>query len=455
MQTASNIAFDEHEFALTDKQREAQALFGSVAQYILLYGGARSAKTFVILRTIATRAFGAAGSRHAVLRFRFNHVKASIVFDTFPKMMDLCFPGIKYTLSKAEWYVTLPNGSEIWFGGLDDKERTEKILGNEYVSIFLNECSQISYNSYLTVLTRLAQKVTYQRAGETRQMRTKMFFDENPPGNGHWTHKMFIQKQDPESRKALKDPELYASLLMNPTDNLQNLPASYLRALDNMPKRQRDRFYLGKFGDETENALWTDDIINGSKIDDEALPQLVRVVIGVDPSGASDDPDTSNDDIGIVVVGLGTDGIAYVLEDLTIKAGPKKWGDVVRSGYDRHQADRVVGEVNFGGAMVEYVIKGESAQHISYKAVVASRGKMLRAEPISALHEGDKVRMCGDFPELEDEMLACTTHGYTGARSPNHLDAFVFAVTELHPQVSRGPKPAPKQAPHVPQLRRF
>src|SRR3990167_305931 len=99
----------------------------------------------------------AAGSRHSILRFRFNHVKASIVHDTFPKVMNLCFAGYPYRLEKTDWYAQFDNGAQIWFGGLDDKEVTEKRLGQEYVSIFLNECSQIPFASRNLAVTRLAQ----------------------------------------------------------------------------------------------------------------------------------------------------------------------------------------------------------------------------------------------------------------------------------------------------------
>lgn len=406
--------------------------------YILLYGGSRSTKTFTTIRNIITRALIAPNSRHAILRFRFNHVKNSVVLDTFPKVMELCFPDVEYTINKSDWYAKLPNGSEIWFGGLDDKERTEKILGNEYVTVFLNECSQISYNSFLLIVTRLAQRCEYQRGGVTKEMRLKFLCDENPPLQGHWTHKLFIEKRDPTTRQPLAKPENYAALQMNPVDNADNLPAAYLDNLDGLPKRQRDRFYLGKFGSANDNALWTIETIEKSKVSE--APEMARVVIAVDPSGASDDEEANNDDIGILVVGLGVDGIAYVLEDVTIKAGPATWGKVTASAYERHDADRVIGETNFGGAMVEFVIKTANPL-ISYKSVTASRSKMVRAEPVSALHEIGKVKLVGDFPELEDELLSSTTTGYTGAKSPNRLDAFVFAIIELFPAVVTITKP--------------
>lgn len=424
-------------FKLTEDQNEAISLLGSIAEYILLFGGSRSAKTFTILRTIVWRALAVPKSEHLIVRFRFNHVKLSIIHQTLPKMMRLSFPDVTYHLDKTDWFVEFPNGSRIWFGGLDDNERMEKILGNEYASIFLNEISQISYAGYLILITRLAQVCTYERNGEERELRQKMYFDENPPSKGHWSYKLFIDKKDPETNRPLKNPEDYACKLMNPKGNEKNLSKAYLKKLQNLPKRQRDRFWDGKFGDNTENALWTTDIIEKSRVD--GLPEgvsLVRVVVACDPSGASDDENANNDDIGIGVAGIGSDGIGYVFEDLTMKAGPAKWGKVVASAYERHNADRVVAEVNYGGAMVEFVVKTANP-NVSYKSVSASRGKTVRAEPISALHETGKIKLIGNFDELEDELLACTTTGYTGAKSPNRLDWFVWAFTELFPGIAK------------------
>lgn len=427
------------EFKLTDRQNKALDVISGPADNILLYGGSRSTKTFTIVRTIVWRALAVSGSKHVILRFRFNHVIDSVVTGvegTFPKVMNLCFPGLyrEKSLNKSHWYYTFPNGSELWFGGLDDKERSEKILGNEYATIFLNECSQISYDAYLIIITRLAQLCYYERDGQQVQLRLKLFLDENPPNKGHWTYKLFIDGKDPDSRATLTNKEDYASLLMNPKDNQENLPASYIKALRNLPKRKRDRFWSGKFTDDAENALWTSEILDKSRVNGDDLPQMVRIVVPVDPSGADDDEAKNNDDIGIGVIGLGTDGIAYVFEDLTVNAGPATWGKVVAEAYSRHGADRVIGENNFGGAMVEFVVK-TADPNISYKSVTASRGKIVRAEPVSALHEVGKIKMVGRFDDLEDELLACTTTGYTGARSPNRLDWFVWGIIELFPNI--------------------
>ncbi len=433
----------QESFSLTKRQREALQVIGSEAMHVMLFGGSRSGKTFLDLRAIIVRASAAAGSRHAVLRFRFNHVKASIVHDTFPKMMRLCFPDIQYRIDKTDWFAELSNGSQIWFGGLDDKERTEKILGQEYATIYLNECSQIPFNSRNLALTRLAQKCSYQLDGKTHSLRLKVLYDCNPPSQAHWSYKLFVQKRDPESNQPLPDPDNYASLQMNPKDNTDNLPPEYLKTLESMSPRMRKRFLEGKFADVTENALFASETIDKWRTTND-LPDMQRIVVAVDPSGSGDEDNQDNDAIGIVVAGLGTDGNGYLLEDLTVKAGPKVWGNIVATAFDRHQADIVVGETNYGGEMVKFVVQ-TAKQKIPFKKITASRGKVVRAEPISSLADQGKIRHAGTFVELEDELCAFTTAGYIGNKSPNRGDAYVWAFSELFPGIVKEPKKEEKR----------
>lgn len=415
-------------FKLTEKQKLARKILASIATYILLVGGSRSGKTFLTVRAIVIRALAAPGSRHAILRFRFNHVKASIVLDTFPKVMSLCFPDVPYKIDKTDWYAELPGNSQIWFGGLDDKERTEKILGQEHVTIYLNEASQIPYSSFNYALTRLAQTAEYEKDGAKHQMRRKFFVDCNPPSQAHWTYRLFVQKRDPETKKPLPNPDNYAFCQLNPADNLDNLPEGYIDSLANLPARLKLRFLDGKFSAVTESALWSlESIEKWRAIGD--IPDMQRIVVAVDPSGG-DDESPGHDAVGVIVAGLGIDGIGYCLEDCTVSAGPVVWGNVVASAFDRHQADRVVGESNFGGAMVEHVIQ-TARRRTPYRSVVASRGKAVRAEPISVLAEQGRIRHVGFFPELEDELCAFSTTGYLGEKSPNRADAYVWAFTEL------------------------
>src|SRR5258707_13399908 len=231
-------------------------LLSGDSTHILLDGGSRSGKTFLFTRAIVVRALKAPDSRHAILRFRFNHVKSSIVLDTFPKVMQTCFPELSYKVDKSDWFALLPNGSQIWFGGLDDRERTEKILGQEHATIYLNECSQIPLASRDLAVTRLAQKVMQKVRDKPEQLlKRRMFYDCNPPPKSHWTYRMFHAKQNPETRAPLENPADYAFLQMNPHDNLENLPPGYIDTLKSLSPRLQKRVLLGEYAEPAPNAL--------------------------------------------------------------------------------------------------------------------------------------------------------------------------------------------------------
>lgn len=429
---------------LTQRQLAAQNVLAGEATHCMLFGGSRSGKTFLLVRNVVMRAMKAPKSRHAILRFRFNAIKASVVMDTFPKVMDLAFKGVKYTISKTNWFAEFENGSQIWFGGLDDKERTEKILGMEFVTIYLNEASQIPQGSRDVAVTRLAQQVNQVIEGrEPVPMKPRMYYDCNPPSKVHWTYRLFVEKRDPDTKLPLAKPSDYAHFQINPQDNADNISANYLETLSNLSQRLQRRFLKGEFSDATPNALFKEEDIDKWRVDGAPLPDFVRVVVGVDPSGSGDIDNADNDAIGIVVGALGTDGNAYLLEDCTVKAGPATWGRVATSAYDRHSADVVVGEVNYGGAMVQHTIQ-TARPKTHYKAVNATRGKVVRAEPMSALYEQGKVRHVGTFAELEDELVAFSTVGYVGDRSPNRADAWIWVLTELFPGLVNPRRERPK-----------
>lgn len=434
-------------FKLTERQQAAQAVISGQPTHCMLFGGGRSGKTFLTVRNIVTRALKAPGSRHLVIRQHFNHCKQSIVLDTFPKVMRIAFPGVSWHLNKTDWYATLPNGAEVWFGGLDDGVAMEKILGKEFVTIYLNEASQAQWQGYQTLMTRLAQRVdqvlTLPDGTEVRApMKLRMWSDCNPPSKAHWSFKVFKQKVNPDTGEPLPDPENYTSFQMNPQDNAANLAPEYLLVLASMSGRMRRRFVDGEWAEATPNALFDEAHIDAYRIADGQLPDMVRIVVAVDPSGASDEVEQAdNDEIGIVVAGLGTDGNGYILEDLTVKAGPSTWGKVAVDAYARHAADKIVGEKNFGGGMVRYVVRTQAGgTKVNYGDVTASRGKVVRAEPFSALYEQGKVRHVGYLAKLEDELCAFSTAGYTGPRSPNRADAAIWALAELFPAIVSGPK---------------
>jgi predicted phage terminase large subunit-like protein len=325
----------------------------------------------------------------------------------------------------------------------------EKVLGLEFATIYVNEASQVAWAGVMLLLTRLAQRVMQVLPGRgERPLKLRYLFDCNPPSKAHWSFKVFKQKLDPETKEPLTQPDNYVSLQMNPVDNADNLSPEYLDTLKGLSGRMRRRFVDGEYAEATPNALFDEGVIDAWRVDQgDPLPDFVRVVVSVDPSGASDDEaNADNDEVGVTVDALGTDGRAYLLEDLTLKAGPATWGRVAVQAFIRHKADVVVGEGNFGGGMVKSTIQAAAAAagvRVPVKIVTASRGKVQRAEPFSALYEQGKVRHVGIFAKLEDEMCAFSTGGYTGPRSPNRADAHIWGLAELFPSMTKAPAPPP------------
>lgn len=177
-----------------------------------------------------------------------------------------------------------------------------------------------------------------------------------------------------------------------------------------------------------ESTLFKEAWIRAARV--MRLPEGVRitsVVVAIDPSGTEDG---AGDACGIIVAAAGSDGHAYILEDLTLNASPSRWARVAYDAWLRWQANSVVYETNYGGAMVKNVLNGviaddETTPH--YVPVTAKQGKSLRAEPVSVLYENGQVHHVGHLPELEDEM----TDWLPGMASPNRLDACVYAVAHL------------------------
>lgn len=186
----------------------------------------------------------------------------------------------------------------------------------------------------------------------------------------------------------------------------------------------------GEILEDIEGALWT-----GKMIDDchmavgDELPIMKRVIVGVDPSGKGNE---AGDYQGIVVCGLGEDGIYYVIDDVTCSLSPDGWATQAVQAYYKYSANRIVAESNFGGDMVKSVIRNVDAR-VPYTAVTASRGKHIRAEPVATLYEQGKVKHIKGLGALESQMLEMSNMGFKGKGSPDRLDALVWAMTELMP----------------------
>jgi phage terminase large subunit-like protein len=181
----------------------------------------------------------------------------------------------------------------------------------------------------------------------------------------------------------------------------------------------------GELLTDVPGALWTGEMIELAHTSmPSTVPDMARVVVAIDPATTSGD---DSDDTGIIAAGKGIDGRGYVLADRTCHLSPKGWALRAIQLFDDLSADRIVGEANNGGDMIEQVIRGQRP-NIPYKKVTASRGKAVRAEPAAALYEQGKVSHVDVFPELEDQMM---TWDPESGESPDRVDALVWALADL------------------------
>lgn len=398
-------------FIKTPKQVEATKLH-SKYMHVMLYGGARSGKTFIDVRNMVLRACKVK-SRHLIGRHRFNAVKKAVVHDTLPRVMELCFPNLEYSLNKTDWYMEISNRSQVWFGGFDDKERVDKILGNEYSTIKLNECSEISWDTRNTLMSRLAENVG---------LKPLVMYDCNPTSTKHWTYTVFKEGKSPDG-ETIKFFEDYASMKMNPSDNLGNLGKKYLQVLEGLPARQRKRFLDGEFQDDIEGALWNSLMIEQAK--SKPIREVKKRVVVIDPAVSNN---KNSDFTGIVVCALDVNNEGIVEADYTIKASPNEWVNRAINAYHKHNANYILAEINQGGDLVKTMINNVDPS-IRVETVHASVGKFARAEPVAALYEQGKVAHAEDLEELETQL--CEFVAFNAKESPDRLDCVVYGLTYL------------------------
>jgi phage terminase large subunit-like protein len=207
-------------------------------------------------------------------------------------------------------------------------------------------------------------------------------------------------------------------------DNAANLARSFMQQIvaryagTRLGRQELDAEIL----DDTPGALWKREaMIEALRV--VKAPDLVRIVVGVDPAITANE---GSDETGIIGAGVGAEGQGYVLEDASIRGTPLQWASAAVTLYHKLRADRIIAEANQGGQMVEYTIHTIDP-HVPVKLVHASRGKLTRAEPVAAIYEQAHIHHVGTFPTLEDQLCTWTQ----GDASPDRLDALVWAFTEL------------------------
>ncbi len=233
----------------------------------------------------------------------------------------------------------------------------------------------------------------------------------------------------PKPLKILKDLVVRDDVYLtkgNTFENEENLAESALA----MMRERYEGTALGRqelyaeILDDVEGALWNNAMIESCRLNKEEERDLTQIIVAVDPAVTTGD---DSDETGIVVVGKDRNNEYYVLEDLSGRHTADSWGRIVLNAYYEWEADRIIAEVNNGGDLVEKVIRDKD-NNVSYRSVRATRGKMLRAEPIAALYEQKRVHHMGIFADLESQMCS-----YVGQLkpSPDRLDALVWGLTEL------------------------
>lgn len=213
-------------------------------------------------------------------------------------------------------------------------------------------------------------------------------------------------------------------------DNLDNLSEVYITSLRETYDGTRlgAQEIFGKILEDNPDALWKSEQIEALRV--TKAPDLRRVVTGVDPAVTSN---KKSNETGIVVCGLGTDGHFYVLDDRSLRASPDKWARAAITAHHTHRGNKIIGEINQGGDLVECTLRTVDA-NVPFKKVHATRGKVTRAEPISALYEQGRVHHVGTFADLETQM--CDWSPLEDSYSPDRVDALVWALTELSGRTS-------------------
>lgn len=235
-------------------------------------------------------------------------------------------------------------------------------------------------------------------------------------------------------RELLKAPTT-ATTRGSTYDNASNLAPAFMGQIIRRYEGTRlgRQELLAEVLDDVPGALWTRDILDASRV--SKAPDLVRVVVAIDPAVTANDE--SSNETGIIVAGVDRADHGYVLEDCSLIGSPAQWAERAVQAYDRWGADRIIAETNQGGDMVEHTIRTAArdmaeagrrkSRSVSFRQVRATRGKHTRAEPVSALYEQKRVHHVGMFAELEDQQ--CTW--VPGEDSPDRMDSLVWAMTDL------------------------
>ena len=376
-------------------------------RYTLLTGGRGSGKSYALSLALTTW-LKTPGAKVLFTRYTLTSAHDSIIPE-FLEKLELLGIADEFEVTKAG--IRHRCGSEIIFRGIKTSEgvQTAKLKSIQGVNAWvLDEAEELTDKDVF-------EKIDLSIRDGRRSNRVILCL--NPAHKSHWLYNEFFNPKRADCQY------IHTSYL----DNKANLKAGYLKIAEDCAAanvRKHSHIWLGEWIEEVEGALWTWKMIQSAK-PVNAIPQMRRIVVAIDPAATSS---ASADETGIIVAGEGVDGKYHVLSDQTMKGTPLEWATVAIREYKRFKADRIVAEVNNGGEMVEATLRMVDPS-CSYRAVHATKGKMIRAEPISALYEQGMVFHHGNYRDMEEELM--TYSGKDGQRSPNRMDALVWALSAL------------------------
>ena len=315
---------------------------------------------------------------------------------------DECFEdGSRKSYNKTTSEINLANGSKIMGFSASEPDR---LRGSQYHRAWCDELAAWRYpDAYDQLLFGLRLGDNPQVVITTTPRPTPLVRD------------LFKRKH--------KDVHVTQGNTFENEDNLAQSALDQFKDLYEGTRLGRQELYA-EILEDVEGALWSHFQIEKARIKQEDIPNMRRIVVAIDPAVTSN---SNSDETGIVIAGIGENDKYFILDDKSGKLSPDNWCRVAIEEFYRYNANIIVAETNNGGDLVEKILRTID-NNIPYKSVTATRGKMLRAEPVSALYEQEKVFHTKIFPQLEDQMCS-----YTGdsRKSPDRLDALVWALTEL------------------------
>jgi len=381
--------------------------FKQPSRYKALHGGRGSAKSHFFAEGMVANAADNSGFRAVCIREVQKDLKESAKRLIEDKIAYFQL-GPKFDVQRDR--IVTPGGGLIIFQGMQD-HTAESIKSLEGFNVaWVEEAQTLSARS-LELL-----RPTIRTPG------SELWFSWNPRSANDPVDQFFRGTNPPDNAIIRR---------VNYTDN-RFFPAELEaeRAYDEQHKRDRyAHIWLGEYEPMAIGAIWDRVTIHNSRRD--KAPELHRIVVAVDPAVSSE---AHSDEHGIIVAGLGADQRGYVLDDVSLKGSPKQWAERAIATHDRYDADAIVIERNQGGDMCRHVIESVRPG-IRIVEVTATRGKHVRAEPISALYSLGRVSHVGTFQRLEDQMCQMTASGYEGDGSPDRVDALVWGLTELFPSM--------------------